>query len=140
MLNQQLINAVKGGHRVKLMINNILSQATNVIVNKNVITAFLPNMLKKTSIEMLEGTTGKWQWDWTLVNTNGKVETANYFIDEGQCSLLSGAADMKWFIDSREWNMVLDVGPSSVNIGSKEQLANDIKVIGFWSFFDGNIY
>ncbi|XP_060552451.1 uncharacterized protein LOC132713780 isoform X2 [Ruditapes philippinarum] len=124
----ELINAVKAGHRVKVMINNRISQATNVIVKKDVITAFLSDILKKSSIETLEDPTGaKGKWDWMLVNTNGKVETANYLVGEGQGSMSSSAADMKWFIDRREWNIVLDVGPTSVNSGSKEHLANEIK-------------
>jgi hypothetical protein len=43
---QKLMNAIKAGHRVKVMIQNRLSKATYVIVNGDVVTAFLPNIFK----------------------------------------------------------------------------------------------
>ncbi|XP_060552467.1 uncharacterized protein LOC132713796 isoform X2 [Ruditapes philippinarum] len=125
---QKLMNAIKAGHRVKVMIQNRLSEATNVMINGDVVTAFLPNMLKKSSLETVEDpVVAAGKWDWMLVNTNGKVEKANYLVGDTQGSVSSSAAVMKWFVDRREWNMVLDVGPSSVNIGSKEHLAKEIK-------------
>lgn len=126
---QELLDAIKAGHRVKVMIDNRLSQSSNVIINGDVVTAFLPDMLKKSSIETLEDpvlSTGK--WDWVLANTNGKVERANYLVGEGQGSVQSTTANIKWFVDRREWNMVLDAGPKAVNSGSKVHLANEIKV------------
>ncbi|XP_060578604.1 uncharacterized protein LOC132735645 [Ruditapes philippinarum] len=126
---QKLMNAIKAGHRVKVMIQNRLSKANYVIINGDVVTAFLPNMLKKFSVETVKDpVVAAGKWDWMLVNTNGKVEKANYLVGETQGSVSSSSAVMKWFIDRREWNMVLDVGPSSVNIGSKEHLANEIKI------------
>lgn len=127
---QNLINAVLAGNRIKVLINERISQASVVYLNGGVVTAFLPNLLKKSNISTLEDSAAAGaKWEMKLVNTYGKVEIATYLVGEASGSIVSSSSDIKWFVDKRQWQKVLDVGPTgTVNSGSKSQLAKEIRV------------
>lgn len=126
---QRLIDKIKAGNRVKVLVKNRISRASVVLVNGGVVTALLPNLLKKSNISSLEDpVTGGAKWEWTLVNTNGKIETANYVVGGVKGWTSSSTAEIKWFVDRRQWQEVLDFGPSnSVNSGSVSQLAREVR-------------
>lgn len=127
---QNLINVVLAGNRMKVMINDRISQASVIYVNGGVVTALLPNLLKKSNISTLEDSaTAGAKWEMKLVNTLGKVQTATYLVGDTSGSIVSSSAEIKWFVDKRQWQKVLDVGPTgTITYGSKTQLAKEIRV------------
>ncbi|KAL8615646.1 hypothetical protein ACOMHN_034796 [Nucella lapillus] len=106
---QKLIDEVRKGHRVRLTIDSVTFEASNVRVSGNVVSAqVLDAMVPEEwsgsgSFRIKEDTAHRW----LLVHTTGKVRTYENPVGSPNRTMRVETRAVTWSVDTRAWRLVL---------------------------------
>ena len=122
-----LVTALEAGHRVRLLYDDHTSiEADEIMIRNGHVCAQLINHLSKQDTAHF---TSDVHWYWQICCTTGTCEVAR--INVGSPTTVPGPTPVKraikWFVDTRGWENVLDVhSDGTVLSGDKDLLADAI--------------
>ena len=128
-----LLDAASKGHRVKIIINMLAVEATEIIIKDNHLCAFIHNSLSKSTFDTVNTNV---LWEWIICCTDGTKNT--WLIEYGSPTLNETRfekADIEWYVDKLEpYNVYSTDSSGAVYVGAKEtllmaaQLGADIRI------------
>ena len=126
-LRSDLISDASNGHRVKVVVNMVSFEATEILIHNDHLCVFVYNSLSKSAIDTFSTSV---HWEWMICCTDGTIKTVLY---EYGSSNLNGTrfenAAMSWYIDTFEHYKVYSTGPSGAVVeGSKNHLIHLVRL------------
>ena len=117
-----LISAASNGHRVKVVVNMVSFEATEILIKNNVhLCVFIYNSLSKSAIDTFSTSV---HWEWMICCTDGTIKTALYEYGSNKLNETKfEKADMSWYIDTFDYYKVYSTGSNGAVVeGNKNHL------------------
>ena len=126
-LRSDLISDASNGHRVKVVVNMVSFEATEIIIHNDHLCVFVYNSLSKSAIDTFSTSV---HWEWMICCTDGTIKTVLY---EYGSSNLNGTklenATMSWFVDIFDYYEVYSTNlDGDVVVGSKNHLLHLVRL------------
>ena len=116
-----LIDAASKGHKVKVVVNRLAVEATEIMIKDNHLCAFTHNSLSKSTFDTVNTNV---LWEWMICCTDGTKNT--WLFEYGSPTLNETKfekADIEWYVDKLEpYNVYSTDLSGAVSDGAKETL------------------
>ncbi|XP_076464505.1 uncharacterized protein LOC143296452 [Babylonia areolata] len=106
---QRLIEEIRNGHRVRLTIDSVTFEASNIRISGEVVTAQVLDAVEPggwsgpSKYHIKEDTA----YHWLLVHTTGKVRSYDYPVGGASRKERVDSKEVTWMVDTRPWRLML---------------------------------